>query len=293
MFHEKEIVYPVRERKNADFYNAEYYSGKNSNWDRPYTWGNFGGIFWEWFKFVLYTFPESKKFLDVGCGRGFFEKVFELGKSSTLVPITIHGFDHSEYAIATAEPEAVPFIECASLDTFAFRENYEVILAFDVFEHVSETQAKNFLKRSRRHIDDCICAVIALDEPRQRLEPSHCNLQDREYWHRVFLECGWVQPKEYKIMQELAQKYEHVRNCKCEVFIYGAGTKTVAEKISRALVYGFWRAKFFMIKTVTQSWQNVSQKFQHRLHSIKVSLLQFVPSTRKAQDVTTPSSSPS
>jgi cyclopropane fatty-acyl-phospholipid synthase-like methyltransferase len=145
--------------------------------------------------------------------------------------------------VAHAEENAKHLIECANFDTYRFRQSYEVLLALDVFEHVEEQQLARFLKRSRKHIDDCIFAVIALNTPRQRLEPSHYKLETREYWHRLFLDCGWEQPKEFALMQKLAHEHEHIKNDDCAVFIYSAGRKTFALKVWRALLQSWNRAR--------------------------------------------------
>lgn len=289
MFRKEEKPLPERALRSASFYDADYYSGAKSNWSAPYVWDNFAHIFNEWMKFILHVFPESISFLDVGCGRGFLEKAFEISKKSSLLPIRIHGFDHSEYAIATAEPEARPLVECAGIESFKFREAYDVMLAFDVFEHVSEEQAVSFLKRSRKHVNDCICAIIALDEPHQRLEPSHCNLQDRAYWHRIFLQCGWVQPLEFKMMEDLALKHSHVRNCKCAMFIYGAGPKTWYDRLTRAAVYGFYRGKKIMGKELPAICKTRLQALARRFHSIKSRLRRFAAWKRNTLEPTTSS----
>lgn len=287
MFRNIETPPVERALRSASYYDADYYSGKKSNWSVPYVWDNFAPIFNEWMRFILHVFPESISFLDVGCGRGFMEKAFEISKKSSLLPIKIHGFDHSEYAIATAADEAKPLIECAGIESFKFREAYDVMLAFDVFEHVSEEQVVSFLRRSRKHIRDCICAVIALDEPHQRNEASHCNLQDREYWHRIFLQCGWVQTLEYKMMNDLALKHDHVRNCKCAMFIYGAGEKNRLVRGACVLTYTWYRMASFMKQDFFALCKIRLSAFRLRLRSIKQCLLRSAPWKRNMPGPTT------
>ena len=106
------------ELKPASFYDADYYEGKTSNWDRPYTWPKFKSVFIDWFKFLLHAFPETRSFLDVGCGRGFLERCFHDYQHAVVTLPEIYGFDHSVYAIENAEEEAKPNIECASIDDF-------------------------------------------------------------------------------------------------------------------------------------------------------------------------------
>jgi 2-polyprenyl-3-methyl-5-hydroxy-6-metoxy-1,4-benzoquinol methylase len=207
---------------NGDWYDEDYLSGKKSNWESPYCWENFENIFKSWAKIVVNGFPEAKSFLDVGCATGMLERaILELAKRKHL-RYEIHGFDHSPTMILNCEEVARPFIEQSSIDDFTFTQNYDVMISFDVFEHLTEEQAMRFLQRSRYFINDCMFFVIALDEPKQRNEPSHINLKTREYWHEVFLKCGWVQTPEFKLMQDIAMREDNIRRMEVEIFIYGA-----------------------------------------------------------------------
>lgn len=208
---------------SGDWYNEEYLSGAKSNWESPYQWENFENIFKSWAKIVINGFPEAESFLDVGCATGMLERaIVELAKRKHL-SYDIHGFDHSPTMILNCEDTARPLIELSGIDDFQFIRNYDVMLSLDVFEHLTEEQAMRFLQRSRYFINDCLFFVIALDEPRQRLEPSHINLKTREYWHDVFLKCGWMQTHEFKLMQDIAMRDDNIRRLDVEVFIYGSG----------------------------------------------------------------------
>lgn len=208
----------------ADFYDAEYYLGGNkSNWDNPYDWKDFAKLFKDWAIFLITGFPEAKSFINVGCARGFLEKaVIEIVEHNERNDIEIEGFDLSPWAIENAEPEAKPFVSVASVDDYRFTKKYDVMVSLDTFEHLTETQAMNFLLRSRKFIRDCGFFVIALDEERQQGEPSHVNLKDRAWWDAKFAECGWISDWETKMMTALVMREKFIKVCKVEVFIFRA-----------------------------------------------------------------------
>lgn len=205
-----------------DFYAEDYYLGEGkSNWEKPYDWINFGTMFIKWAAFLLTGFPEAKSFINVGCARGFLEKAFlYLAERNKRTDLSFDGFDISPWAIENAEPEAKPFISVASVDDYHFTRQYDVMISLDTFEHLTEAQATRFILRSRKFVNDCGFFVIALDEERQRYEPSHVNLQDRAWWERKFVECGWVSDWQTQIMETLARKERFIQSCKVDVFIF-------------------------------------------------------------------------
>lgn len=220
----------------ADFYDEQYYVGEGkSNWDNAYDLKNFGKLFRKWAVFLIIGFPESKSFLDVGCARGFLEKSFiDLAKHNKRDDLEIGGFDLSPWAIANAAEDAKPFISMASVDNYVFKRKYDVLISLDTFEHLSEEQSTDFLKRSRKFINDYCFLVIALDEERQRAEPSHVNLQNREWWESKISECGWVHNWQTQMMEALARRERFMKSNKVEVFIRCAREEENSENIPGA-----------------------------------------------------------
>lgn len=207
------------------WYDEKYYQGKNgkSNWSDEYTWENFEEIFRAWAKTIFEIFPETRSFLDAGCGKGFLVKaLLRVAVLNDWNGREAFGFDHSEYAIAAADDDLKPLLTCAGLDDFEFERDYEVLLSFDVFEHCDEAQVRRFLARSRPHIMDCFCGVIALDTPKQRLEPSHVLLKNRQWWNDLFVSCGWIFDREMELMTAFAR--EELNNSKeVEIFFFKSG----------------------------------------------------------------------
>ena len=211
----------------GDWYDADYLSGKKSNWVAPYCWENFRHIFDTWAKILVNGFPEAKNFLDVGCATGMLERSMTEMRRRKHLGYEIEGFDHSPAMMLSCEEKARPFITQASVDDFFFTKRYDVMVSLDVFEHLTEEQALRFLQKSRYYVNDCLFFVIALDEPRQRAEPSHINLKDRKYWHETFLRCGWVHTKEHEFMQRIAMSEDNIKRLEVEIFIYGANNGAI------------------------------------------------------------------
>jgi SAM-dependent methyltransferase len=214
------------------FYDADYYAGNiKSNWETSYDWQNFGKMFKEWAKFIIVGFPEAKNFLDVGCARGFLEKgILDVCERSEL-NVEIEGFDVSPWAIENCEASVKQLVECASVDSYEFKRNFDVMISLDTFEHLTVKQSTEFLSRSRHYINDCGFFVIALDEERQRDEPSHVNLQNRAWWDAKFKECGWVSDWETQMMTILAMKEKFIKSCNVEVFIYRTRIKKLVSTL--------------------------------------------------------------
>lgn len=210
-----------------DFYDVDYFiTHRKSNWDRPYTWENFQHIFRRWAAFLIDGFPIMRSFIDVGCGRGFLERGFlEIQRINKLYregePLFIvHGFDHSPFAIENCDPCAAPFIKRAGVDDYQFTQEYDVMLMFDVLGHLTQEQARDWLRRSRKSIRYFLFAVIELEEDRQRYDGSHVNLRSREWWHSTLLECGWRQDSFARRHQQYAMAENTIKFNDCQVFIY-------------------------------------------------------------------------
>ena len=214
---------------SGDWYDKEYFSStEKSNWEMPYDWEHFGHIFEGWAEFLARGFPEAATFLDAGCAVGLLERAFLEYNENHGFDYHIEGFDHSSYAIGHADPKASSLIQLAGIDDFSFRrfgifpKRYDVLVALDIFGHLTEAQTTRFLKRSRRYINDCLFAVIELDEERQQWEPSHINLQNRGWWDAKLKECGWKQDQRTITKQREAMESRFTKSCKVEIFIYSA-----------------------------------------------------------------------
>lgn len=213
----------------ATYYDEAYYNGlPKANWDMPYTWENFSPTFAAWARLILCAFPESESFLDVGCAKGFMERaIIETVKLNKRPMPYIHGFDVSRFAIDNADDIAKPFLSCAGVGDFAFTRDYDVMLCLDLFEHLTERQARDFLTRSRQYVSDCCFFFIATDNEVNRLEPSHITLRDREWWHQMFLECGWIFNDEMAEFLAIMMKNKFIRNADSEPFLYSSGMNRI------------------------------------------------------------------
>ncbi|HXI27572.1 MAG TPA: hypothetical protein VNG89_04100 [Vicinamibacterales bacterium] len=179
----------------GDWYDADYFEyGLKSNWTGSYDWSSFAGLFRDTAAFVAELFPEATSFFDAGCAKGFLVRCLrEIGKECW-------GADHSAWAIDHADPAGRPFLTRAAVDEMAFERQVDVLLAFDLLSHLTETQAERFLTRARPWTRGAIVATIASfehpDDPAKHAagsnrDRSHVTMQFRGWWHELFLKTGW------------------------------------------------------------------------------------------------------
>lgn len=229
MFFQEERKTPVLPRGvkvDTGFYDADYFKGNiKSNWTSPYNWNSFGNLFARWARFIMDGFPECRSFLNVGCATGMFERAMIETAELNRITQEVYGFDPSPYAVPHAERSAKPFLQQVGVEEFEFKRKYDLLLSFDVFEHLTPQQSEDFLTRARPFIKRGLFFAIALDVERHRDEPSHINLQAREWWETLFKKCGWVQGENEVLRERYAKKHRFIQNGEYEVFIYNSGVQ--------------------------------------------------------------------
>jgi hypothetical protein len=208
----------------GEWYDEDYFEyGVKSNWTGGYDWASFSGIFRETAAYLNELFPEAESFLDAGCAKGFLVRCLrETGKACW-------GVDHSRWAIDHADPLARPFLTCASVDELVLDRDVDVLVAFDLLSHLSETQAGRFLARARPRTRAALLAVIASfedagDEARHpesgNRDLSHVTMRSRDWWHGLFLKTGWRLDPLQRLGAERCQTHALPRRMQWKVYAY-------------------------------------------------------------------------
>lgn len=208
---------------SPEWYDSDYFeSGVKSNWNQGYSWQLFSGLFQETARFLTSMFPEADSFLDIGCAKGFLVRCLrELGKNCM-------GFDFSPWAVNHAEASVREFIQCASVDTFEFEKQVDLMVSFEVFEHLTEVQIRSFLNRARRWARLGLFATIPSFQTVEEQEHyaqrdkdmSHVTMKSRQWWHETFLDCGWRQDPLHRNAQSICQKDELPAKMGWQVYLY-------------------------------------------------------------------------
>jgi 2-polyprenyl-3-methyl-5-hydroxy-6-metoxy-1,4-benzoquinol methylase len=205
-----------------DWYDADYFEhGLKSNWSDGYKWDSFAGLFRETAEFLVTMFPEARSFLDAGCAKGFLVRALrEKGKDAS-------GFDHSAWALDHAEASAKPFLRRASVEEVESDQPTDMLLAFSLFECLTEEQALSFLCRARRWTRHGLAAVIATEESGKSESAndhdlSHVTLRSREWWHQLFLKAGWRRDGLHRIVEQMCRQQQLPKKMGWEVFVCSA-----------------------------------------------------------------------
>lgn len=135
------------------------------------------------------------KVLDFGCAKGF------LVRALRILGVEAWGVDVSEYAIEHADPEVRQYLYSAwelaarpgSKNSY---DNYDWMIAKDVFEHLTEDELKAQLEITREHIKRLFVAVPLGDGskftiPAMDLDVTHRLAKPIEWWVKAFNDGGW------------------------------------------------------------------------------------------------------
>jgi ADP-heptose:LPS heptosyltransferase/2-polyprenyl-3-methyl-5-hydroxy-6-metoxy-1,4-benzoquinol methylase len=207
----------------GEWYDEDYFeTGLKSNWDRGYTWSLFSGLFRETAAFLTSIFSEATSYLDIGCAKGFLVRALrEYGKECW-------GFDHSPWAIEHVEEAVKPFVMQASTDDVSFDHPFDILVAFEILEELTESQIFSFLSRCRAWTRTAIVATIPSfpSEEDARLykkddkDLSHITMRTPQWWHEAFLGIGWRQDDLHRIVERLCQNHELPKRMGWKVYVY-------------------------------------------------------------------------
>lgn len=133
--------------------------------------------------------------LDLGCAKGF------LVKALRILDVDATGVDVSKYAIAHADGEVREYCRHinGSQDPALFTQEYDWMLAKDVFEHLVPDDLYDLLRRTRDHVKKIFVAVpLSADDdsgkyivPQYDQDITHRIAKSMRWWTRVFEQQGW------------------------------------------------------------------------------------------------------
>ena len=208
----------------AEYYDADYYDGLNgkSNYC-GYTWERLGPLFRATAQWLGNLFPQAQSYLDVGCAKGYLVRALrESGKQAC-------GIDHSRYCVQDdADSIAKPYLYEQRLEALALDRTFDIILAYETLEHLTETQIVSILPRLRQHVRLGLLATIPTpDMPHKKAwheaqrEPSHLTLKPRAWWVEQFVAAGWVYTPFHRLAERFCMGHPLPNTVGWNVFVFG------------------------------------------------------------------------
>ena len=176
----------------SEIYNAEYYKeydvgcGKVDYSDSEYTKGFLTQIAQK-----IADDLHPRTVLDAGCAMGHLVAALrDLG-------VEAYGVDISKYAISKVREDIRPFCKVGSLTEplpSGLPDRYDLVVTVEVLEHLYEDEGRQAIQNICKLTDE----VLFTSTPDDFTEPTHVNVQQREYWCRVFFENGFVDDLNYR-----------------------------------------------------------------------------------------------
>lgn len=132
-----------------------------------------------------------KTVLDAGCAYGYL--VTALRDRG----VEAFGIDISEHAISKVRDDIRQYCEIQSLTeklTNNFPDRYDLVISIEVLEHMYEDEGKIAIKNIVSYSD----RILFSSSPDDLKEKSHVNVQQREYWAKLFAEYGFYDDIMYR-----------------------------------------------------------------------------------------------
>ena len=173
----------------SEIYNEEYYHNGCGPipYEEPEHWVEFFGMIAD--RIVKDIHPQTV--LDAGCAMGYL--VAALRDRG----VEVYGIDISEYAVSKVREDVRPFCRVGSLtEEFPadLPQRYDLIVTIEVLEHLYAEDGKKAIA----NLCKCADTVLFSSTPDDFEERTHVNVQQREYWARLFFEQGFTDDINYR-----------------------------------------------------------------------------------------------
>ena len=182
------VIMPYR--IDASFYDRAYYSGKKGEHRFSQTESGFGKFIHSMINlyraFLIKSFLNPKTALDVGCGTG------NLVKWLRFFGIDAQGVEISNDALNIADASVKPYLKEGDIIKLDYKdEEFDLVLTFDVLEHVERGKIKMAINESIRVSKKYILHKIYTRENLwitwlHARDFSHVSVFARKHWQKMF-----------------------------------------------------------------------------------------------------------
>jgi SAM-dependent methyltransferase len=173
---------------HADFYDRAYFDGAGkSNYCRYTIDSSPFAAHANTIVAVLSEFSLRGPVLDVGCAKGYLVSVLRQRG------VDAFGVDWSPYALASAPPQARPFLSRASAHELPFPDkHFALVVTFDVLEHMDVSYARTALVETARVSQHQLHQANTgrLDEWHFDGDDSHCTKLPLASWRGMAADLG-------------------------------------------------------------------------------------------------------
>lgn len=173
----------------SEIYNEAYYhSGCGPvPYEEPEHWVKFFGGIAD--RIVSDLHPETV--LDAGCAMGYL--VAALRDRG----VKAYGIDISQYAVSMAREDIRPYCFVGSLTEklpAELPEKYDLVVTIEVLEHLYAEDGE----RAIQHLCQLSDTILFSSTPDDFSERTHVNVQQREYWAKLFFKNGFMDDINYR-----------------------------------------------------------------------------------------------
>ncbi|MCB1743440.1 MAG: hypothetical protein KDK91_23895, partial [Gammaproteobacteria bacterium] len=219
------------------WYDADYFDrGLKSNWREGYHWPAFEGLFRDTARFLVEIFSDAQSFLDAGCAKGFLVRALrDAGKDAW-------GCDHSGFAIGAASEAIRAYLIESCVTRFCPARHYDVVVAMNLLESLTEEQASAFLSAARGWTDQALIAVILCVETRaedaeleQDSDLSRVIRRPRSWWQDLFRRAGWHQDALHRVAERACQAHPLPARMGWQLFVYSPGRPRLEDRACAAI----------------------------------------------------------